>query len=116
MVRLLSSHFLASLPIRLALLFVLNLRRLLPDIAIVFDVLDSRLVNIFELEKQFLDLSQRFDLNVLGLPVKEILSNLLLFVLLLWGIRFIVDPSSIGEGVVHSQLLLQLPDILFVLL
>ena len=73
------------------------------------------LVQVSELNEEFSNLPQRFDLDIVYLPIEEILRYLLLLILLLGGVRLVGDPSSIGEGVVHRQLLSELPDLLLVL-
>jgi hypothetical protein len=66
----------------------------------------SSFVDVSKLYKQFLDLPKRLNLDILYLPCEIILSNDLLFVLLLWRVRLIADSTSIGESVMHSQFLL----------
>ncbi len=74
------------------------------------------LVDVAELDEEFADLPEGLDGDVIGLALEELLGDELLLVLLFGSVGLVADASPAGEGVVHGQFLLQLPDVLLVLL
>ena len=72
-----------------------------------WDFLESPLVNSSELVEELANLTQRLDLlNIFQIAVHELLSHFLNFILLLRRVGVVVNPASVGQGVVHGQLLL----------